>query len=179
MADDSEFESDVLKAAIDEIVSKVQVSREYDIPYVAGMNTASTTVYIDRHLPVGLCEIKGKQVDVARFIVLHEVIESLLMTRFGLSYSKAHQVALYAERSAVEAEGVDWYAYDEYIEHWLDKLLEDKCERVPKDLNFTPYLENEEDWVIKEMQEAQRDKVTVAQESRCRCDHKHRVSAKW
>jgi hypothetical protein len=103
---------DVDDAVLEDVVvalhRRVEVSHEFDIPYIAGYSLDGRTVYIDRHLPRTI-QSEGRRVRLEPFLITHEVVEKALLDRLGLHYLHAHQVALRAERDAVRAAGLIWH----------------------------------------------------------------------
>src|SRR3954453_15616383 len=87
-----------------------RISREYDIPYVAGYSVDGRTIFIDRHMPKSLA-VGGRRVDTDRFIALHEIVEKALLDQLRLHYLHAHQIALRTEQAAVRAAGIRWQTY--------------------------------------------------------------------
>jgi hypothetical protein len=80
------------------------VSREYDVPYIAGYSKDGHTVFIDRHLPHSFRWLT-KTVRVDPFLLTHEIVEKALLDELRLHYLHAHQIATRAERDAVKAAG--------------------------------------------------------------------------
>jgi hypothetical protein len=101
---------DVVRA----IRHRVRVNRDYDIPYIAGYSRDGNTVFIDRHLPRSFRWL-AKTVRVEPFLLIHEIVEKALLDELRLHYLHAHQIALRAERDAVKAAGVSWWAYQRFM----------------------------------------------------------------
>lgn len=93
------------------MTNSVRVLRLYDVPYVSSCNRKGDTVYIDHQLPPQL-EHRGKVYDIDRFIVMHEVVEMLFEHVLHFQYRDAHQLALRAERTLVESDGLPWSVYN-------------------------------------------------------------------
>ena len=72
------------------------VSREYDVPYIAGYSSDGRTVFIDRHLPKSF-RWMIKTVRVDPFLLTHEIVEKALLDELRLHYLHAHQIAVRAE----------------------------------------------------------------------------------
>ena len=117
---------------------RVEVSREFDIPYIAGYSQDGRTVYIDRHLPRTM-QSEARRVRFAPFLITHEVVEKALLDKLGLHYLHAHQIALRAERDAVRAAGLAWQAYQAMMKQNEKPIDEEKVQKVPRDLDLTPY----------------------------------------
>src|SRR3954467_3598106 len=85
------------------------INREFDIPYIAGYSVDGNTVFIDRHLPRSFRWLL-KTVRVEPFLLTHEIVEKALLDELRLHYLHAHQIAARAERDAVKAAGISWWA---------------------------------------------------------------------
>jgi hypothetical protein len=132
--------SDVVKA-IRRRVRKV--SRDYDIPYIAGYSVDGKTVFIDRHLPRTFRWVL-QTVRVEPFILVHEVIEKALLDELRLHYLHAHQIALRAEHDAVTSAGIPWWAYQHFMKKHEKEISEEHVERVPATLDLTPYRDTKD-----------------------------------
>src|SRR5256885_14296713 len=106
-----DIQDDVLLDAVRAIGRRVRVvDRGYDLPYIAGYSTDGHTVFIDRHLPRTFRWLL-KPVRVEPFLLTHEIVEKALIDELRLHYLHAHQIATRAERDAIKASGVSWWAY--------------------------------------------------------------------
>lgn len=112
------------------------VSRDYDIPYIAGYSTDGHTV--DRHLPKSFRWLT-KIVRVDAFLLTHEIVEKALLDEPRLHYVHAHQIPLRAERDAVKAAGVPWFIYQRFMKRYERPIEAEKIVRVPRNLDLTPY----------------------------------------
>jgi hypothetical protein len=123
---------------------KIVICQDFDIPYVGGYNNAGTIVYIDRHLPRTFRASTNVNVDLHKYLIIHELTEVSMMTNLGLSFNEAHKIALGAEISALQKDGcpVDEY-YSQLYKHIDKKLLPENIRMVPKDLNLQPYIDDE------------------------------------
>jgi hypothetical protein len=139
-----DVQDDVLLDAVRAIGRRVRVvNRDYDIPYIAGYSEDGETVYIDRHLP-RMLRSWTRKVRIEPFILTHEIVEKALLDELRLHYLHAHQLALRAERDAVKAAGLSWWAYQSFIKKHGKPIEEEKIERVPKDLDLTPYRDEKD-----------------------------------
>ncbi len=94
----------MLDRALDCILRRVKkLDRSHDVPYLAGYSQDGKTIYIDRHLP-RVFRYRGRDIEVDRYLVMHEEVEKTLIDQLGLHYLHAHQIALRAEQAAVRAE---------------------------------------------------------------------------
>ena len=53
----------------------VRISREFDIPYLAGYSRDGKTIYIDRHMPKWFT-FQSRRINTDRFLILHEAVET-------------------------------------------------------------------------------------------------------
>ncbi|HQU16559.1 MAG: hypothetical protein B7Z66_06555 [Chromatiales bacterium 21-64-14] len=136
----------ILDEADREILANVKPSSKFDVPYVAGYSRDGKKFYIDHKLPKGF-EHGGRAFVVATTLILHEVVEKAIEDEeAGIPYQLAHQIALRAERAAVEAAKMPWEIYN----RWFDKQVSeigsrDTYDNCPPDLDLQPYLD-EHDW---------------------------------
>ena len=115
-----------------------RVSHDYDIPYIAGYSVDGKTIFIDRHLPRTIRWLL-KTVRVEPFLLTHEIVEKALLDELRLHYLHAHQIAMRAERDAVKAAGVSWWAYQSFMKKHEKQIEEEKLARIPRTLDLTPY----------------------------------------
>jgi hypothetical protein len=153
-ANDTLVSGEMLKQAVAEILTKVHLDRDHDIPYLAGYSVDRTKIYIDRHLEKCFKDHNGKQHDVDKFLILHEATEKAMIDCWGLRYQHAHQIALRAEEAAVRAAGIEWRDYDRFMQQWIKRADSDKVTKVPLNLDLTPYLDEKDNDLIKVMQKA-------------------------
>ncbi len=133
------------------------VSREYDIPYIAGYSTDGHTVFIDRHLPKSFRWLT-KTIRVDPFLLLHEIVEKALLDELRLHYLHAHQIAVRAERDAVKAAGIPWFVYQRFMKRYQRPIETEKIARVPCNLDLTPYRDQKDFSLLRRLvrQEKQR-----------------------
>jgi len=150
---------DVDDAVLEDVVvalhRRVEVSHEFDIPYIAGYSLDGRTVYIDRHLPRTI-QSEGRRVSLEPFLITHEVVEKALLDKLGLHYLHAHQIALRAERDAVRAAGLTWQAYQAVMKQNEKPIDEEKLQKVPRDLDLTPYRDLKDFTVLDRLVKAAR-----------------------
>jgi hypothetical protein len=128
--DEEENSKEELRAAIKELRKKVKINHDYDVPYVAGFSTKQNMIYVDRHF---------KAMKLIDFILVHECVERSLMKEFKLPYAEAHNVALKAERAALEVFGGNWGKYDALMQKYVKKIGDEQLTKCPQDLDTTPY----------------------------------------
>jgi len=151
---DTLVNSHMLCKSVDEILSRIQLDRDHDIPYLAGYSVDRKKIYIDRHLEKCFTDHNGCRHDVDKFLILHEATEKAMIDTWGLHYQHAHQIALRAEEAAVRASGIEWREYDCFMQQWIKTADSSKLTRVPANLDLTPYLDENDGELIKVMQRA-------------------------
>ncbi|HET6252247.1 MAG TPA: hypothetical protein VFE47_31465 [Tepidisphaeraceae bacterium] len=151
---DTLVSSAMLCRSVDEILKRIHLDRDHDIPYLAGYSVDRTKIYIDRHLEKHFVDHKGHQHVVDRFLILHEAAEKAMIDNWGLHYQHAHQIALRAEEAAVRAAGIEWRDYDRFMQQWIKTADSNKLTKVPMNLDLTPYLDENDHDLIKAMQRA-------------------------
>jgi hypothetical protein len=129
----------MMDRALDAIVRRVKnLDRRHDVPYVAGYSKNGKTIYIDRHLPRSF-KHGGREIEVDRFLILHEEVEKTLIDQLNLHYLHAHQIASRAEQAAVRAAGISWRVYDRFMQKYVKTIGDERLTRVPADLDLKPY----------------------------------------
>lgn len=137
--------------AIRAIRQRTRIDRAHDIPYLAGYSRDGKTIYIDRHMPKSFAG-KGRRISTDRFLLVHEAVEKALIQMLGLHYQHAHQIALRAEQAAVRAEGIEWTAYDAFMQRYIKQIGDERLARVPADLDQTPYRDEHDFALLQRMQ---------------------------
>jgi hypothetical protein len=141
----------MMDRALDAICRRVRkFDRKHDIPYLAGYSLDGKTVYIDRHMPRNF-KFRGRVIDTDRFLILHEEVEKTLIDRLGLHYLHAHQIATRAEEAAVRAAGIEWRAYDRFMQKYVKSIGDERLNKVPKDLDLKPYRDEHDDDLLRRM----------------------------
>jgi hypothetical protein len=139
-----DIEDDVLLDVVQAIRRRVRVvSRDYDVPYIAGYSVDGHTVFIHRHLPKSFRWLT-KNVRVDPFLVTHEIVEKALLDELRLHYLHAHQIAMRAERDAVKAAGVSWWVYQRFMKKYEKPIEKEKLLHVPPHLDLTPYRDEKD-----------------------------------
>ena len=139
-----DIKDEVLLDAVQAIRRRVRVvNREYDIPYIAGYSVDGHTVFIDRHLPRTFRWLL-KTVRVEPFLLTHEIVEKALLDELRLHYVHAHQIAVRAERDAVKAAGVSWWAYQRFMKQHERPIEAEVLLKVPANLDLTPYRDEKD-----------------------------------
>lgn len=136
--------------AMKAIRARIHLQRGYDIPYLAGYSLDGHTIFIDRHMPRSFV-YKGRKVNTDRFLIVHEAVEKSLIQLLGMHYLTAHQIALHAEQAAVRAEGIEWDAYDEFMQKYIKTIEDERLTKVPDTLDITPYRDFHDSAELKQM----------------------------
>jgi hypothetical protein len=147
---DTLVSASMLSTAVRAILARKKLDRDHDIPYLAGYSRNGKTIYIDRHIPKTFLT-RGRRINVAPFLVLHESVEKSLLDELGLHYQHAHQIALRAEEAAVRAAGVSWREYDRFMQRYVKEVYDEKLRLVPVDLDVKPYRDEHDTRVLREM----------------------------
>jgi hypothetical protein len=137
--------------ALDAVVRRVKkLDRRHDIPYLAGYSLDGKVIYIDRHMPRSF-KFRGRTIETDRFLILHEEVEKTLMDQLGLHYLHAHQIATRAEEAAVLAAGVEWDAYDRFMQKFVKRIGDERLTKVPNDLDLKPYRDEHDNDLLRRM----------------------------
>jgi hypothetical protein len=149
---------DVLLDAVKAIRRRVRVvNRDCDIPYIAGYSRDGHTVFIDRHLPRSFTWLM-KTVRVEPFLLTHEIVEKALLDELRLHYLHAHQIAQRAERDAVKAAGISWWAYQRFMKQHEKPIEEERLVKVPAELDLTPYRDEKDFALLRRLVQKERGK---------------------
>src|SRR5580704_2142450 len=141
----------MMERALDAVVRRVKkFDRDHDIPYLAGYSRDGKTIFIDRHMPKSF-RFKGRVIETDRFLILHEEVEKTLIDQLNLHYLHAHQIATRAEEAAVRAAGVEWHAYDRFMQKHVKHIGDERLTKVPKDLDLKPYRDEHDDDLLMRM----------------------------
>jgi hypothetical protein len=141
----------MMDRALDAVVRRAKkLDRRHDVPYLAGYSLDGKTIYIDRHMPRSF-KFRGRTIETDRFLILHEEVEKTLMDQLGLHYLHAHQIATRAEEAAVRAAGVEWIAYDRFMQKFVKRVGDERLTKVPKDLDLKPYRDEHDSDLLRRM----------------------------
>src|SRR5437868_13344553 len=144
----------MLDRALDAVVRRVKkFDRHHDVPYLAGYSNDGKTIYIDRHMPRTM-KYRGREIDTDRFLILHEEVEKTLIDQLGLHYLHAHQIATRAEQAAVRAAGIEWRAYDRFMQKHVKTTGDERLTKVPADLDQKPYRDEHDTDLLRRMNAA-------------------------
>src|ERR1700674_244597 len=141
----------MMDRALDAIARRVKkFDRDHDIPYLAGYSNDGKTIYIDRHMP-RFFTYRGRKIETARYLILHEEVEKTLIDQLGLHYLHAHQIATRAEQAAVRAARIEWRLYDKFMQKYVKRIGDERLTKVPKDLDLKPYRDEHDDDLLRRM----------------------------
>ena len=127
------------KRAETEIYKLKKVSREFQVPYLAGYSKDRRTLYIDCDSLQGFKD-KGTFVDTDKYLCIHEYVEDSCEDN-GASYNLGHACATLAELGAVADDGVDVDAYNYFMDQEVRKAGARKSyTNLPKNLDLLPYI---------------------------------------
>lgn len=144
----------MLDRALDAILRHLKkLDRSHDIPYLAGYSKDGKTIYIDRHLPRSF-SYRGREIEVDRYLILHEEVEKALIDEVGLHYLHAHQIATRAEEAAVRADRIDWRDYDRFMQKYVKRIGDERLKNVPANLDLKPYRDEHDLDLMQRMQKA-------------------------
>ena len=118
-------------------LGKEKISTEYEIPYLAGYSNDGKTIYIDKRLPKWFKLKDDRAINVHKYLIVHERTEKLLEDTKEYKYPYAHEKATASERRAVEADGIEWDEYQNYMLKMVKKL-KTFSGPLPKDLDTKP-----------------------------------------
>ena len=126
-----------------------------DIPYIAGYSVDGYTVFIDRHQTFRWLM---RTVRVEPFLLTHEIVEKALLDKLRLHYLHAHQIAVRAERDAVNAARIPWWVYQGFMKRHEKPIEEEKLLKVPASLDLTPYRDEKDFPLLRRLVRKEREK---------------------
>src|SRR6516164_10272091 len=94
-------------------------------------------------------KFQGREVDTDRFLILHEEVEKTLIDQLDLHYLHAHQIATRAEQAAVRAAGIEWRAYDRFMQKYVKEIGDERLNKVPRDLDTKPNRDEHDDDLLR------------------------------
>jgi hypothetical protein len=99
-----------------------------------------------------------RTVRVEPFLVTHEIVEKALLDELRLHYLHAHQIAVRAERDAVKAASVSWWAYQRFMKQHERQIEEEKLVKVPATLDLTPYRDERDFGILERLVRKERSR---------------------
>ena len=119
-----------------------KVSRDYEVPYLAGYSRDGSTLYIDKYSARGFITSNGVKVDTDKYLCIHEYVEDSCL-RNGATYTLGHAIASLAEAKAVEEDNVPLMEYNRFMDGEVRKAGSRKSyEDLPPDLDTRPYFQD-------------------------------------
>jgi len=144
----------MMDRALDAIARRAKrLDRKHDVPYLAGYSQDGKTIYIDRHMPTSF-RFQRREINTDRFLILHEEVEKTLIDQLGLHYLHAHQIATRVEQAAVRCAGIEWRAYDRFMQKYVKQIGDERLTKVPADLDQKPYRDEHDTDLLKRMSSA-------------------------
>lgn len=122
----------------------------YDIPYLSGYSKDGKTVYIDREMPK-----EDSGYPLWAFLIVHEVVEKSMLDTFHCGYELAHKIATEFEKFFVLALGLNWEKEDAIMQKYVKTAGHEKIRRAPKELDMTPYVDEEDETALSHLEQAQ------------------------
>ena len=65
-----------------------------------------------------------------------------------------HQIATRAEQAAVRAAGIEWRAYDQFMQKYVKEIGDERLTKVPADLDEKPYRDEHDTDLLQRMNAA-------------------------
>lgn len=123
-----------------------------EVPFTCGYSKDGKRIYCDSRLPKTMRLQDGRQIDIDRYLIVHETVEKALEDGLGFHYLEAHEMATAAERRLCEIDGVNWSEYDRFMQRWIAKIGKESLDNIPKDLDLKPATEDDDDTYLKKLQ---------------------------
>ena len=137
---------------IDTPYGKKNLDLSYEIPYLAGYSEDGKTVYIDKRVNLVFELEDGREMNILKYLVVHETTEKHLEDEKSYKYQYAHEKATGVERQAVEADGYPWDEYQKYALGEVKRHKElDESERLPDDLDEKPEIDTKDFSLLREI----------------------------
>lgn len=150
----------------------VRIDCKHEIPYVAGYSKNGRTVYFDRDYHP-FFNWKGKIIDTRDYILIHEVSEKAIIDLYGLRYQAAHHIATHIEAKVVAEHGINWWSYTRFIHPQIKHIYHEKVRDVPKDLDLTPYIDEDERKVLDALKHRKDIRPYIDKKKRLYRKHRH------
>ncbi len=106
-----------------------------------------------RHMPQTF-KHRDRDIETDRFLILHEEVEKTMIDQLNLHYLHAHQIAARAEQAAVRACGINWRAYDDFMQANVKHIGDERLSKVPGDLDLKPYRDEHDTELLERMAQA-------------------------
>lgn len=149
--EDTWLSSHSMCKATEALLQRCTIDTTHDVPYLGGISRGpkKPVVYIDPIVPQIFVTKRGQNLNMFRYLVVHEMVEKAMFDTFNMRYQEAHQIATRAEKAAVEADGHSWKEYQTFSLQLVDdvrrKCLEKEDLQLPDDLELRPYQHEDDD----------------------------------
>jgi hypothetical protein len=80
-----------------------------------------------------------------------------------MKYQQAHKFASYFERKAVEAAGINWGDYCDYLHPFIKDVSHENIKKFPKDMDLEPYQDEHDKKTLKNIQSALKESVSLVE----------------
>jgi ADP-ribose pyrophosphatase YjhB (NUDIX family)/GNAT superfamily N-acetyltransferase len=130
------------------------VDTHHDVPWVAGYSQDGSEIYIDKSVPKHMRLKGGRVINVHKYLEIHEDTEKTMIDDFGYDYDHAHEIALEAEKRAVELDGILWQEYDDFMQKFIRCSPGKHYEHVPGDLDLSPEIDDNDVQMINKIKGA-------------------------
>jgi hypothetical protein len=131
-----------------------RVDHQFHIPYLSGISTDGSCVYIDRTLPLVILH----DISLEQLLVVHETYELAMMKACKLKYEPAHHLATAAEAFMLKivGHGVTWDDYRAVLRPYYKPIMKTELGEIPQDLALYPYT----GLLYKDLYDLQHGKIT-------------------
>jgi hypothetical protein len=129
----------------------------YEIPYLACYNKKGDTIYIDKRLDPVLVLKDGREMNVIKYLVIHESEEKHLEDEKDYKYPFAHELATGEEKKAVEKDKFPWDQYQRYMLREVQRIKKiDPNAQIPGDLDTKPERDTHDYGLLKVIKKHQK-----------------------
>ncbi len=115
-------------------------NNSFQVIGLCGYSKDGKTFYADKRLPRYLTLKSGIQIDLYKYLIIHEMCERHCEYSCNMLYPEAHQMATQMERTAVERDGIAWGEYQGYLLTQIEKLSK-ITGPIPPDLDLKPEVD--------------------------------------
>lgn len=140
------------------LMDNIELDATFDIPYLAGYSIyGPQKIYFDRGLTLKVITKNGYDFDITPYLLMHEFFEKGYMDILRLknnNYLRTHQLAQRLEQELIKTSSTTWSEYQNEIMKEEIRKAGNRIERVPSDLDLTPYIDYKDSEVIKKMIDA-------------------------
>jgi hypothetical protein len=115
-----------------------KVDFSHPMPLTGGSTVDWGTFFLDPVLKERFKVGRRRNVDLAPFVLRHEIVEKALRLAKGMSYDRAHAYATCAEHQDVTAAGLDWDAYKSVMRKITSQNEHERPKGMPKGYDYGP-----------------------------------------